>query len=190
MPLAWPAPQPDPTKANTKEADIRTVMMQEYSDHGQWARHYSTVRMTLGTFAFTAAVGMITVRWEQPQLALAVAAAIVLLIGVVLFAVFSVLTFHKMNEQLEIVDSYNQQLDPPASGTSRKPIRRLGFFKWGTGWPIAALFLVLFLFFDGWWLYSSKSQSARTRTISVPMTVKVGQQPEVSVDIPIRVSIP
>jgi hypothetical protein len=67
MPLAWPAPEPAPEKATTKEAETRTVLLQEYGDHGNWARHYSTIRLTLGTFFITAATGMITVRLDRPQ---------------------------------------------------------------------------------------------------------------------------
>ena len=126
MPLTWPDPQPDPTQASMKDADTRAVLLQEYSDRGQWARHYSAVRMTLGTFFITAATGVITLRWDSPQLAIAVFAGVVFLIGVFLFVVFSHWTFREMNGQFKIVDSYRQKLGAP-------PMRKPSGFSGITG---------------------------------------------------------
>jgi hypothetical protein len=185
MPLAWPDPQPDSTKANTKEADIRTVLLQEYGDHGQWARHYSTVRMTLGTFFITAATGVITLRWDTPQIAIAVTAGVIFGIGLLLFMIFSAFTFKEMNAQFEIVDSYRKKLETTAEATPRFKL-----WRWGTGLPIAVLFVVAFLSFDLWWLFGSKLELRQASQITVPMKVKVGQQPEVTIDVPIKVTVP
>ena len=185
MPLAWPEPQPDPAKANTKEADTRSVLLQEYGDHGNWARHYSTVRVTLGTFFVTAATGMITLHWDSPQPAVAVTAALVLLIGVVLFMVFSYYTFDHMTEQLQIVDSYMAKL-----GTGTAVTKKPKLWGWGTGLPIAIFFVIVFGLFDGWWYFLSKPKPSQVTQITVPMKVKVGQQPEVTVEVPIRVTAP
>ncbi|MGA2038814.1 MAG: hypothetical protein ABSH42_06010 [Bryobacteraceae bacterium] len=184
--LAWPVPQPDSTKANTKEADTRSVLLQEYADHGNWARHYSAVRMTLGTFFLTAATGMITLRWDKPQPAVAVAAGAILSIGVLLFLVFSRLTFDEMNKQRTIVDSYRDKL---RTG-NMKVTPKLHLWKTRTGLPIAVLFVVAFASFDLWWLFASQPKPSRVTQITVPMKVKVGQQPEVVVDVPITVTAP
>ena len=186
MPLAWPAPEPAPEKATTKEAETRTVLLQEYGDHGNWARHYSTIRLTLGTFFITAATGMITVRWDRPQTAIAVSAGVVFGIGVLLFMVFSAFTFDKMNKQLEIVDSYSAKLKTGTVETTKK----LKLWGWATGLPIAILFVVAFTSFDLWWLVASKPAPGQVTQITVPMTIKVGQQPEVTVDVPVRVTAP
>lgn len=186
MPLAWPQAQPDPTKANTKDADTRSVLLQEYGDRGQWARHYSTVRMTLGTFFITAATGVITVRWDTPQLAIAVIAGVIFAIGMLLFMTFSALTFREMNAQYEIVDSYRDQLLTPRG----EKMKKVELWKWGTGLPIALLFLVAFASFDAWWFLGSKGVSGPASQITVPMKVQVGQQPEVIVNVPIKVSVP
>jgi len=184
--LAWPVPQPDPTRANTKEADTRSVLLQEYSDHGNWARHYSAVRMTLGTFFLTAATGMITLRWDKPQPAVAVVAGAVLGIGVFLFMVFSGLTFDEMNKQRAVVDSYRDKLKTGNMEVTRK----LSLWKWGTGLPLAIVFVVAFTTFDFWWLFASKPRASQVTQITVPMKVKVGQQPEVIVDVPITLTAP
>ncbi|MGD0050087.1 MAG: hypothetical protein ABSE42_24080 [Bryobacteraceae bacterium] len=185
MPLDWPAPEPAPEKPTTKEAEIRTVLLQEYGDHGNWARHYSTIRLTLGTFFITAATGMITVRWDRPQTAIAVSAGVVLLIGVFLFMVFSYFTFDHMTEQLKIVDSYTAKL-----GTGTAVTKKPKLWGWGTGLPIAVFFVIVFGLFDGWWLLGSKPKPSQVTQITVPMMVKVGQQPEVTIDVPIQVTAP
>ena len=187
MPLDWPDPQQDPTKSNTKEADIRTVLLQEFGDHGQWARHYSTVRMTLGTFFITAATGMITLRWDKPQVAIAVAAAVIFGFGVLLFMIFSAFTFHEMNKQFDIADSYHSKLGGHKLDANKRPQL---WKPTGTGFPIALLFVVAFLSFDLWWLFGSKPESGQVTQITVPMKFQVGQQPEVKVDVPNKVSVP
>jgi len=184
--LAWPDNQPRVADLTTKETDTRTVLLHEYSDHGQWARHYSTVRMTLGTFFLTAATGMITLRWDSPQPAIGITAGSILAIGVLLFLIFSHLTFDEMNKQREIVDSYREKLRTGNMQITPK----LKLWRWGTGLPIAVLFVAAFATFDLWWLYASKPKSPQSSLVSVPMKVKIGQQPEVTVDVPVRVTVP
>ena len=187
MPLAWPDSQPDPTKPNSKDADIRSTMLQEYSDHGNWGRHYSSVRMTLGTFFLTAATGMITLRWDKPELAVGVIAGAILLVGVAIFSVFSFLTFREMNSQFDIADSYRAKL---ITGTV-DPIPRLKFRSLtGTGLPFVIFFVLAFFVFDGWWVFHSKPKPGQTVQIAVPMKVQAGQQPAVTVDVPITVTVP
>jgi len=142
--------------------------------------------MTLGTFFVTAATGMITLRWDRPQIAVAVAAGVVLGIGVLLFMVFSWFTFDEMNKQRAIVDSYREQLKTGNMEVTEK----LALWKWGTGLPIAILFVAAFTSFDLWWLFASQSKPGQVTQITVPMKVKVGQQPEVNVDVPIKVTAP
>ena len=146
MPLNWP----DPAQANTKDDDTRAVLLQEYSDRGQWARHYSTVRMTLGTFFITAATGVITLRWESPQLAIAIFAGVIFLIGVFLFLVFTFFTFREMSGQFKIVDSYREKLGATPHEERRRWVRTM------TGWPLALVFLIAFAYFDIYWLFCSK----------------------------------
>lgn len=190
MELTWPEPKPSPIPppgapptSTQKDADIRSVLLQAYSDRGEWARHYSAVRMTLGTFFITAAAGVLTLRWDMPQWAIAAAAGGVFLVGVILFMVFSHFTFDEMNGQLDIVDSYHKALGAPPID----PSKRSGLWKWcGTGLPIAILFIVAFLAFGGWWLRFSKPESRTT----VPMKVQVGQQHEITIDVPVIVTVP
>jgi RsiW-degrading membrane proteinase PrsW (M82 family) len=141
--------------------------------------------MTLGTFFITAATGVITLRWDTPEPAIAVIAGVIFAIGVLLFMIFSHFTFREMNAQFDIVDSYRGKLE-----SSHTPVKRLELWKWGTGLPIAILFVVAFLSFDGWWLFRSKPLSGQASQITVPMKVRVGQQPEVTIDVPIKVTVP
>jgi hypothetical protein len=187
MKLDWPVPQPDPSKANTKDADVRTVLLQEYGDHGHWARHYSTVRMTLGTFFITAATGMITFRWDTPQEVIAVTAGAIFGIGVILFMIFSFFTFKEMNSQFDIADLYRTKLDGEAISAKDRP--RL-FKMTGTALPIAVLFVIVFVSFDLYWLLCSKPELGKATQITVPLKVQVGQQHEIMIDVPIKLSVP
>lgn len=179
MHLQWPD-----TPEDKKGTDIRAVLLQEYADHGSWARHYSTVRMTVGTFFVTAAIGLVTLRWDNPEWAIAGAAFVVFLIGFVLFGMFTSLTFERMNSQFEIVNSYRDKLKAGHSA-----IAPVGMWS-KTGLPIAVALIVAFVLFDGWWLRYSKQSKAQASRITIPMKVTVGQQPEVTVNVPIRVSVP
>lgn len=68
--------------------------------------------------------------------------------------------------------------------------KKVGFWKWGTGWPIAALFVLAFASFDVLWLKYSKPQPRHVTEVTVPMKVKVGQQPDVTIDVPVKVTAP
>jgi len=183
MPLEWPDSPPPGTHPDSKDADIRKVLLEEYHDHGEWARHYSTVRMTLGTFFITAATGIISLRWDNPDPGIAIVAAGVFLLGLALFVGFTSLTFHEMNSQFRIVKSYHRKL---GSGTDKIP--EVGFWKTRSGGLVVVLATVAFVALDGWWLYLSKPQTD-SHTVTVPIKVSVGQA-EGSVDVPLKVKTP
>jgi hypothetical protein len=185
MSLKWPAPQPDATKANTGDADIRTVLVQEYGDHGQWARHYSTVRMTVGTFFITAATGFISLRWDTPQGGIALISAVIFGMGVILFLIFSALTFDEMNKQREIVDTYSEIL-----GLRTAKSKKLSLWKSATGLVIVIALVLAFASFDLWWCFYSKPQLKGAAQITVPLKLQVGQQPVFTVNVPVKVLLP
>jgi len=198
MPRTWPDPLPDTAQPASKDADMRSVLLQEYADRGNWARHYSVVRMTLGTFFITAATGLITLRWDRPQREIALTAGALFLLGVLLFLYFSALTFHEMNKQREIADSWLQKLGfhaTPAPGVAPpKPkfwtrLKRGLLGRWVTGSVLAVIFLVAFTWFDYSWS-TSRPKPGNVIEITVPMKVKIGQQPETTVYVPVRVTAP
>jgi len=200
MPRTWPEALPNPAQANSKDADIRSVLLHEYADRGNWARHYSVVRMTLGTFFITAATGLITLRWDNPQREIALTAEALFLLGVLLFLYFSALTFHEMNKQREIAESWLEKLGlhPAAGAALSKPglwarfwtrFKRGLLGRWVTGAVLAVIFLVAFTWFDWRWLHSQPKPGNVTQII-VPMKVKIGQQPEATVYVPVRFTAP
>jgi len=92
---------------STSNGDTTRALLGEYGEHGAWARHYSTVRMTLGTFFLTASIGIIFQRWDKSFDWRTVGlAACALLTGIALFLLFSWLTYRSMNRQRAIVKDY------------------------------------------------------------------------------------
>jgi hypothetical protein len=174
--IAWPT--------GSGNEETRSVLIEEYRDHGAWARHYSTVRMTLGTFFVTAATSIIYLRWDTPECRTLVLAALTLLIGIGLFLWFSMLTFKKMNDQLVIVASYRTALGKPERAP--EPLRPI----WrGEPVCICATILVLFAIIGWLWLYGPRRPS-HTVEFKIPIAVQVGETPAVSVQVPVKVTVP
>src|SRR5437016_1985954 len=93
--------------------DVTKVLSDEYQDHEEWARHYSVVRMTLGTFALTGAIGIVYQSWDKPaDLWTALLGGLTLLAGMVLFAYFTSLTIKEMRHQRRIVVAYRKVIEP------------------------------------------------------------------------------
>src|ERR1700693_2085494 len=93
-------PEPPEDLWTDWNSETQGVLGREYEDAGHWGRHYSAVRMTLGTFFLGGAVGLISLRWDKPDTTTAGWAAAIAILGVVLFVWFSTLTFVEMNKQL------------------------------------------------------------------------------------------
>ena len=168
----------------TEGEEIRNVLTEEYRDHGAWARHYSTVRMTLGTFFLSAATGVIYLRWDKPECGTAILAVMILLIGVILYLRFSWLTFTEMNRQRQIVAAYRTALTKEEA--TLKPIAPI--WKWDSAYICLTLGL-LFLAFDSWWLYGPHAAS-KTLEFKIPIAVQVGKAPAVSIQVPVKVTVP
>ena len=175
--IAWP-------KGSDGE-ETRSVLVEEYRDHGAWARHYSTVRMTIGTFFLSAATGIIYLRWDKPEYRTAVLAAIILGIGVVLFLRFSWLTFKEMNSQRRIVSAYRTSLGKKEEET---PKALAQFWKWDAAYICIAVVL-FFAAFDLFWLLAPPG-SSKTVDLSIPITVQIGEAPAASFQVPVKVTVP
>jgi len=61
----------------------------QFGEVGAWARHYSTVRLTLATFLFTMSTYLIVARWDRPELLSLVISVFVWLLAQWSFAWFS-----------------------------------------------------------------------------------------------------
>jgi hypothetical protein len=146
--INWPDIQPIPA-ATTEADDIKSILGSEYSDQGAWARHYSVVRMTLGTFFLTGSIGVIYKKWDDPfDIWTAALAGIILAVGILLFLRFTQLTFREMNHQIRIVNSYRSALVKP-----KPPLvaERARFGNWDGKYLAfsAGVFYLLILFL--WW---------------------------------------
>jgi hypothetical protein len=111
-----------------------------YDDAGEWARHYSTVRMTVATFALTTCVAIIALKGDKSssegKIYIGNSVAILWLLGVVIFYVFSYLSYRQSNRQRK----YRKNL--PTSAEDSKSTDNRGFtsmtrdFAW---WTVTAL---------------------------------------------------
>ena len=90
------------SEISNKDAFARDLILASFAAQGSWAQFYSGMRLTLGTFFVGAAFGILTFRWETPSWRLAIAAAVLALLGLVFFFVFSEFARDKRDEQLKL----------------------------------------------------------------------------------------
>jgi hypothetical protein len=163
-----------------------SVLAEEYKDAGYWGRHYSTVRMTVGTFFLGVALTILYHQWEKPQLFTAFLVLALAAVGAVLFAIFSYLTFTKMNKQMMIADAFRRSL----TNNAEKLEKRYDPLWQPTSLPVGIVLLVLFVVLDVVWAYPAiKGQTAVDTTADgkFPITVQIGQSTPITVDVPIKV---
>ncbi len=171
------------------DKDTSTILIEEYRDAGNWARHYSTVRMTLATFFLTVGVGIITARWDKPQWATALVALSIVCLGVCLYVAFSYLTFQEMNKQLAIVDGYRRKLTDLRDKMEKRHSKLFHL----TSLPLALIALVLFGGLAlGWALSGPSNQTAPVQAGlgKIPIQVQVGQSAPVTLDVPVTITVP
>jgi hypothetical protein len=72
-----------------------------FQDNGAWAIHYSTVRMTVSTFAISLCLGIMSFKWNAPGFVLVASAVTFWLLGAFVFFWFSYLTLKMMRAQAE-----------------------------------------------------------------------------------------
>jgi hypothetical protein len=125
-----------------------------YNDHGNWARHYSVVRMTVGTFFVTSSFTILGLQWNHPDRGLALLIYLYFLTGACIFLFFTRLTFKKFEDQRKLAEQARE-----AIGTHDR-IPRKGFLRigrWleehGSGWPLALILVLLFSALDYFWIH-------------------------------------
>ncbi len=92
----------------SKQNDVHIA---HYKDLGDWARHYSTVRMTVGTLFVVLAFAVVLLQWQHPTFGLLVVAAAMALFGVIVFGIFTALTFDRLNNQIAMINQARKDLD-------------------------------------------------------------------------------
>jgi hypothetical protein len=89
-----------------------------FEDSGDWARHYSAVRMTVTTFLVGLSLGIVSFKWEKgdprPGAIFVALAALVWISAVVLFIAFTRLTYHEMARarKLKLPDTPDDKRTP------------------------------------------------------------------------------
>ena len=87
--------------AINKNKQAKDIVLAAYKDFGDWARHYSTVRLSLGTFFVTAGFAILSLWKDERNLYVALSVLGLLSLGVALFVIFTLLTYSRMNKQRE-----------------------------------------------------------------------------------------
>ena len=124
--------------------ETRDLHIAHYNDHGNWARHYSTVRMTVGTFFLTSSFAILGLQWKSPDRALGLFVAIYITVGWIMFLGFSHLTFRKLRQQREMAKEARIAL-----GITKDNPEDIGT-PW-SGWPLGTLLFLMLLFLDAYW---------------------------------------
>jgi hypothetical protein len=80
----------------------------EYADLGQWARHYSIVRMTLGTFWLGFPLLVLQQQWSTPDSLMLVVVLSMTVFGFCLFALFTAKAVQFSVRQLNKLDGVTE----------------------------------------------------------------------------------
>jgi hypothetical protein len=79
--------------------DFQQNIRTRFQENGNWARHYSTVRMTITTFLIPVSLGILGFKWNpsaRPDITFIALSGVVWSSAVILFLVFTRLTFCEM----------------------------------------------------------------------------------------------
>jgi hypothetical protein len=187
---AGPPSEFRPQKESTMADDWRKcpwnvnkeTLLAQYKDLGDWARRYSTVRMTVATFFVTVAFAILQFHWDKPDGLVAISAFLVISIGFTAFLLFSDATFKRMNDQLIIVEMFRNAVAPsttetltgaerPHPATEPESMFPTKSFIWEkSGLPLALGFLTLFGLVDVVWYCRGTTDAA---VVKVPVTLEI-----------------
>ena len=79
--------------------DVQANRQSRFAENSEWARHYSTVRMTTTTFLVGVSLGILSFRWPapgRPPISFIALSGVVWIVAVLLFLVFTRLTYQEM----------------------------------------------------------------------------------------------
>jgi hypothetical protein len=113
-----------------------------YDDAGEWARHYSTVRMTVATFALTTCVAIIALKGDESSLTpeekiyMGNSVVILWLLGAVIFYVFSYLSYKQSNRQRKYRKDLPTTMIDSKNTDNRGPTSITRDFAW---WAVTAI---------------------------------------------------
>ena len=101
--------------AINKNRQTKDIVLALSKDLGDWARHYSTVRLTLGTFFVSAGFVILSLWKEQRSYDVAIWTFGLVVFGAVLFGIFTGLTYRRMNQQREKLSELAKRVPPVPS---------------------------------------------------------------------------
>ena len=92
-----------------QDTDAERTLLEFYRELGQWARHYSAVRMILGIFFITMSFALLQLRWDNPHWLVALASVFVFAFGAYFFSFFTRSAFKRMNDQIQIAQDLRRR---------------------------------------------------------------------------------
>lgn len=90
-----------------------------YVDAGEWARHFSVVRMTVSTFLIGLAAGIVSFKWDQGEVIFLYMSLVVWIAAVVIFWVFSELEHEAVQRQACLSRQIQPKRTKPAPGRAK-----------------------------------------------------------------------
>jgi hypothetical protein len=98
-----------------------------YQEAGEWARHYSSVRMTVVTFVITTCVAILALKWDpEAHNANSIKGAyvgnlvaILWLLGIAIFQIFTFHTYDRLSRQLSLKCQLKYHADPSTDDANK-----------------------------------------------------------------------
>jgi hypothetical protein len=124
-------------------AGAESLVIARMNRNMSWAIHFSTVRMTIGTFFITVCIALMGLKWAESSRALVFAAGAIWVCGMLLFGVFTRLTYNQVAGELARRNQIRFRHEEIKTAKS-----------WRTDAPLIVLVvisIVVFIFGISWW---------------------------------------
>jgi hypothetical protein len=167
-------------------SDKQRMQREEYRDLGKFARHFSTVRMTLATTFIGLSLAVLQLQWEKPERSVQVFALSVWGVGALLFSLFSYETFKAERRQREVEGAFLN--DAPAD--VKKKTRWLHFWRNPSGLPAVIVLTGAFWVLTNWWVQRERHAEAGGFETTVPILIESGASPPARLEVPIKIKVP
>ncbi|MEA2709652.1 MAG: hypothetical protein QOF78_2253 [Phycisphaerales bacterium] len=126
--------------------DAKKLLQHERSEAGQWARHYSAVRMTVTPFLFTTSLAILAFASKTRTTFFVWAAIIFWIVGMIVLGAFTYFTRAKMELEKDFRDQLKSPLKQDCThDTRRSRIRAVYFLVMDVGFVVGLILTLCYL---------------------------------------------